>query len=61
MGKIITVAADKTRTYGSLTPDIGSLSKDVRRRPIFLKNKDFALRRIPVDEPKWWSKWWSDP
>ena len=31
------------------------------RRPIFLKNKDFAPRRISVDKAKWWSKWWSDP
>ena len=31
------------------------------RCPVFLKNKDSALRRISVDKPKWWSKWWSDP
>jgi hypothetical protein len=37
------------------------VSKDVPRRPIFLKNKDFALWRISVDRPKWWSKWWSNP
>jgi hypothetical protein len=34
-----------------LTPDIGSVSTDVLRRPIFLRDKDFALRRIPVDNP----------
>jgi hypothetical protein len=55
MGKIITVAADKTGTHVSLTPDIGSVSKDVPGRPIFPKNKGFALRRISVDQPKWWS------
>jgi hypothetical protein len=32
-----------------LTPDIGSVSKDVPRRPVLLKNKDSALRRISVD------------
>ena len=51
MGKIITVAADKTGTHGSLTPDIGSVSTDVFRRPIFLENNDFALGRISVDKP----------
>ena len=50
-GKIITVAADKTGTHGSLTPDIGSVSTDVFRRPIFLENNDFALGRISVDKP----------
>jgi hypothetical protein len=41
-------------------PDIGSVSKNVRRCPISLKNRDFGLERISVDEPKWWSKWWSN-
>ena len=44
-----------------LTPNIGSVSNNVRSRPIFLENKDFALKRISVDQPKWWSKWWSHP
>jgi hypothetical protein len=44
-----------------LTPDIGSVSKAVHRRPIFLKNKDFALRRISVDNPNGGQKSWSAP
>jgi hypothetical protein len=60
-GKIIAVAVGKTKNSWLLTPDIGSVSKDVLRRPVSLKNKDSALRRISVDKPKWWSKWWSDP
>jgi hypothetical protein len=56
MGKIITVAAGLDKTPMALDPpDIGSGSKDVHRHPIFLENKDFALRRISVDKPKWWS------
>jgi hypothetical protein len=55
MGKIITVAASKTRTRGSLTPDIGSVSKDVPGCRTFLENKDFAHLRISVDKPRWWS------
>jgi hypothetical protein len=37
------------------------VSTDVLRRPIFVEDRDFALRRISVDKPQWWSKWWSDP
>jgi hypothetical protein len=37
MGKIITMAARKTGTDGSLTPDIPSPSKNDRRRLISLK------------------------
>jgi hypothetical protein len=33
------VAADKTRTYGSLTPNIGSVSAAIRWRPDFLTDK----------------------
>jgi hypothetical protein len=29
--------------------------------PTSLKIGIFALERISVDKPKWWSKWWSDP
>jgi hypothetical protein len=45
-----------TRTHGSLTPDIGGVSKDVPRRSIFHKNKDLHLC-ASMDRPKWWSKW----
>jgi hypothetical protein len=55
------MALGSDKTSWLLTPDIGSASTDVLRRPIFLKNKDFTLGRISVDKPKWWSKWWSDP
>ena len=44
-----------------LDPQIGSVSKEVPRRLIFLTNKDFTPGCISVDKPKWWSKWWSDP
>jgi hypothetical protein len=36
-------------------PQTSAASKDVRRRPLFLKDMDFTLRRISVDKPKWWS------
>jgi hypothetical protein len=56
MGKVIAVAAGKARTDDCLTPpDIGSVSKDVTRRPVFPRNKGFELRRISVDKTKWWS------
>jgi hypothetical protein len=45
-----------TRTHGSLTPDIGGVSKDFPRRPIFHKNKDLHPC-ASMDRPKWWSKW----
>jgi hypothetical protein len=35
-----------------LTPDIGSVSMDVRRHPIFLTNMDFTLGSISVDSRK---------
>jgi hypothetical protein len=38
-----------------LTPDIGSVSRDVFTCPVFLKNRDSALGRISVDRHKWWS------
>jgi hypothetical protein len=34
-----------------LTPDIGSVSRDVFRRSNFLENKDFAVGRISVENP----------
>jgi hypothetical protein len=41
-----------TRTHGSLTPDIGGVSKDFPRRPIFHKNKDLHPC-VSMDRPKW--------
>jgi hypothetical protein len=37
-------------TRDPLTPDIGSVSTNVLRRPIFLRDKDFAHRCISVDK-----------
>ena len=52
---------DKIRAQGSLTP---RHRQRVQGRPPtsnFPQNRDFALRRISVDKPEWWSKWWSGP
>jgi hypothetical protein len=34
-------------------PDIGSVSTDALKPPIFVENKEFELRDILVDKPKW--------
>jgi hypothetical protein len=53
MGKSIAVAARQGKTHGSLTPRHRQrFQKDVPRHPTFLRNKDFAHRRISVDKPK---------
>jgi hypothetical protein len=45
----------RSTTTTPCPPDIGSVSTDVPRRPVFLRYKDFALRRISMDKAKWWS------
>jgi hypothetical protein len=60
-GKIIAMAADKTRL---MTLDAQTSAACPRMSPdvqLSLKIGDSTLGCIPVDKPKWWSEWWSYP